>query len=93
MTVAISILREILRISDACQQEHLKTDLRKKFMQNDGLKYLFGVRVVDLHCPNPDDLQSLEPSQFIKDQLQNELHGSLLDNFVRVLINSKQSSV
>jgi hypothetical protein len=91
VTVAISILKEILRISDACQQEPFKTDLRRKFMQNDGLKYLFGVRVVDLHCSNPDELQSLEPSQFVKEQLHNELHGPLLDSFVRVLINSKQS--
>lgn len=87
--MAISILKETLRISDACQPEQLKTDLRKKFMHNDGLKYLFGVRVVDSHCSNPDELQSLGLSQFIKDQLQNELHGSLLDNFVSVLINPK----
>jgi len=93
VTVAISILKETLRISDTCQQDQLKTNLRKKFIQNDGLKHLFGVRVVDPYCSNPDDLQSVQLSKFIKEQLQNDRNGSLLDNFMSVLINPKQSWV
>jgi hypothetical protein len=49
---SVYILREIFRQTDIipdCKDEQI-TDFRKLFTQNEGLKNLFGVRVVDHYC-------------------------------------------
>ena len=43
ITISIAVMTSILKISDV----HDRVDLRKKFMQSEGLKHLFGVSVVD----------------------------------------------
>lgn len=67
VTLSIALLTTIFRINDV----HDKVDLRKKFMQSEGLKHLFGVSVQDDNkSSNPDDLmKKSKPNQFLLDQL------------------------
>ena len=98
VTLSILILKMIFVVNDALPDkkgaDQPKPNLRKKFMQADGLKNLFGVRIVDNYCLNPDDFAKAEISSFMLEQLKNGTNGSLMvDNFVGVLINNRASMV
>ena len=63
-TLAILILKVVLMVSDSLPPERPadkkaeRRNLRKKFIQNDGLKFLFGIRVTDPHCNDPESFRS-----------------------------------
>jgi hypothetical protein len=60
VTLCVALLTSILKINDF-KSDH---DLRKKFMQQEGLKHLFGVCVTEDHAKsNPDELKKkMKPS-------------------------------
>jgi hypothetical protein len=93
VTLSLLILKMILVIHDSSQNKD-KPNLRKKFIQNDGLKHLFGVRVIDNYCMNPDDFNSADISAFIKEQLQNDAEGQpMVDSLMNTLFNNRQSMI
>jgi len=58
IALSLRILKMIFLVNDAAlekKQVDFKGSLRKKFIQADGLKSLFGVKIVDTCCQNPDD--------------------------------------
>ena len=63
VTLSIALLTSILKINDV--QETV--DLRKKFMQSEGLKHLFGVSVADDQgSTNPEELiKKSKPNPFL----------------------------
>jgi len=63
VTVTISLIKAIFDIGDYVVKTTTSNDkkpigekfnLRKKFMQNDGLKYLLGIKIIDPFCQNPE---------------------------------------
>jgi len=69
VTLAILILKIVLLVNDTTNERKPETrvNLRKKFVQNDGLKYLFGVKVSYLNCSNCDDFSKIKVSDYIKE--------------------------
>ena len=62
VTLAISAIQNIIKIGDVLASQspgEVKNDLRSKLVKNDGLKYIFGVRVVDPKCADPDVFNSV----------------------------------
>jgi hypothetical protein len=66
VSLAVALLSKIVKIGDIMST---KANYRSIFMQNDGIKYLFGVRIIDEACENPDDFKESKLSQFMQDQL------------------------
>ena len=92
VTLAISMIQNIFKIGDVFTSQtnvDSKINLRSKFLKSDGLKYIFGVRIVDQKCANPDTLQKkAKQSESLKSQLRQ---GNLLHDFIITLTNDKKS--
>ena len=54
VALAILMLKVLIVVNDNAEGPN-RPNLRKKFVQNDGLKYLFGVSIVDNKCMNPSE--------------------------------------
>jgi hypothetical protein len=100
VTLSIVILKVIIVVNDSFNERQgekraEKLNLRKKFMANDGLKYLFAVKICDPHCTDPDAFQqTAKLSDFLQRHLHNDLHNApMIDSFVNVLINNRQSMI
>lgn len=62
VTLAISMTMNIFKIGDVFTNQAStdpKLNLRNKFLKSDGLKHLFGVRVMDSKCEIPETFHKL----------------------------------
>lgn len=69
------MLRLIFNISDYGEKkgEANKLNLRKKFIQSDGLKHLFGVRICMSKSMSVTSFQEIEISDFVREKLLNPI--------------------
>lgn len=65
--------------------------MRSKLVRNDGLKYIFGVRVVDPKCADPDAFNSA--TKILSASPHHPAWGRLILNLTNVLSQDAESQV
>ena len=86
VTLAISTIQNIIKIGDVLASQSSgegKNDLRSKLVRNDGLKHIFGVRVVDPKCSDPDVFNS--GTRKLASAASQQAESRMILNFINVL--------